>query len=94
MQDTFARARPQRRALGLKPLGQARAMIGYLVCNNPGRSLLKINFNPPSVKGAFTYDVSSRGGSKMLTRGGGLSLADVSKNTYMLAKIVSNQVSL
>ena len=35
-------------------------------------------------KGAFTYDVSRRGGGcfKMLTRGGGgLSLADVSKNT-------------
>ena len=32
--------------------------------------------------GAFTYDVSSRGGFEMLTRGGGgLSLADVSKNT-------------
>ena len=37
-----------------------------------------------STMGAFTYDVSSRGGGgfKMLTwGGGGLSLADVSKNT-------------
>ena len=53
--------------------------------------------------GAFTYDVSSRGGGgggfEMLTvadkgGGGGLSLADVSKNTKILAKIVSNQACL
>ena len=50
------------------------------------------------IKGAFTYDVSSRGGFEMLTvadkGGGGLSLADVSKNTKILAKIVSNQACL
>ena len=55
-------------------------------------------------KGAFTYDVSSRGGGgfEMLTvadkggggGGGGLSLADVSKNTSILAKIFSNQACL
>ena len=32
-------------------------------------------------KGAFTYDVSSRGGRGFDKGGGGLSLADVSKNT-------------
>ena len=53
------------------------------------------------IKRPFTYDVSSRGGGgfKMLTVadkgvGGGLSLADVSKNTLILAKIVSNQAGL
>ena len=52
------------------------------------------------LKGAFTYDVSSRGGRgfEILTvadKGGrGLSLADVSKNTSILAKIVLNQACL
>ena len=46
-------------------------MINYSTLDHHGTNL----------KGAFTYDVSRRGGFKMLTRGGGgLSLADVSKN--------------
>ena len=38
----------------------------------------------------MTSAAEGGGGLKMLTRGGGLSLTDVSKNTLILAKIVSN----
>ena len=43
----------------------------------------------------MTSAAEGGGGFEMLTRGGGgLSLADVSKNTKILAKIVSNQACL
>ena len=58
------------------------------------------NMHYEHYKGAFTYDVSSRGGRGFQNADGcwqggrGLSLADVSKNTLILAKIVSNQAGL
>ena len=44
----------------------------------------------------MTSAAEGGGGFEMLTRGGGggLNLADVSKNTKILAKIVSNQACL
>ena len=67
---------------------------------SPRPPILAITPRKANHTGAFTYDVSSRGGGgfEMLTvadkGGGGLSLADVSKNTKILAKIVSNQACL